>query len=67
MQAVTFQPGGSVDVTVNVTVTNDDAVECEETFKLGLFSLNLLQIDSTRGEAVVSIIDDDGMFLTFLA
>ena len=66
-QAVTFQPGGSTIRAVNFTVTNDDTVECTEAFRLNLVSLDSkrLQIDSTRGEADVNIIDDDGMFLTF--
>ena len=63
-QAVQFQPGGSVDRLVNFTVTDDSAVECEETFRLKSVSMdpNLLQIDSTYGEVIVSIIDDDGGF-----
>ena len=67
-QTVTFQPGGSVYVTVNFTVTDDDVVECEETFGLSLVSIDpkRLQIDPTRDEAVVSIIDDDGMVFSFL-
>ena len=66
-QAVTFQPGGSTIRAVNFTITNDDTVECTEAFGLNLVSLNSkrLQIDSTRGEADVTIIDDDGMFFNF--
>ena len=66
-QAVTFQPGGSTIRAVNFTVTNDDTVECTEAFGLNLVTLNSkrLQIDSTRGEADVNIIDDDGMFFNF--
>ena len=66
-QAVTFQAGGSTIRAVNFTVTNDDTVECTEAFGLNLVSLNSkrLQIDPTRGEADVNIIDDDGMFFNF--
>ena len=66
-QAVTFQPGGSTIRAVNFTVTNDDTVECTEAFGLNLVTLNSkrLQIDSTRGEADITIIDDDGMFFNF--
>ena len=61
---MTFQPGGSTVRAVNFTVTNDDTVECGEEFSLNLVSLDSkrLQIDPTRGEAVVNIIDDDGTF-----
>ena len=61
---MTFQPGGSTVRAVNFTVTNDDAVECTEAFGLNLISLDTkrLQIDPTRGQADVNIIDDDGMF-----
>ena len=66
-QTVTFQPGGSTIRAVNFTVTNDDTVECTEELGLNLVTLNSkrLQIDSTRGEADVTIMDDDGMFFNF--
>ena len=66
-QALQFDPAGSVDRIVNFTVTNDDAVECEESFRLTLISLNpqILGIDPVYGDAVVSIIDDDGLFYIY--
>ena len=64
---MTFLPGGSTVREVNFTVTNDDTVECGEEFSLNLVTIDpeRLQIDSTHGEAVVNIIDDDGMFSNF--
>ena len=64
---MTFLPGGSTVRAVNFTVTNDDNVECREDFSLNLVTIDpkRLQIDPTRGEAVVNIIDDDGMFSNF--
>ena len=64
---MTFLPGGSTVRVVNFTITNDDTVECREEFSLNLVSIDpkRLQIDPTRGEAVVNIIDDDGMFSNF--
>ena len=64
---MTFQAGGSTIQAVNFTVTNDDTIECTEAFRLNLVSLDSqhLQIDSTRSEADVNIIDDDGMFFNF--
>ena len=65
---MTFLPGGSTVRAVNFTVTNDDTVECGEEFGLNLVTINPkhLLIDPTRGEAVINIIDDDGMFSNFL-
>ena len=64
---MTFLLGGSTVREVNFTVTNDDTVECGEEFSLNLVITDpkRLQIDSTRGEAVINIIDDDGMFSNF--
>ena len=66
-QTLTFQAGGLTIRAVNFTVTNDDTVECTEAFTLNLVSLDLqrLQIDSTRSEADVNIIDDDGIYFNF--
>ena len=66
-QTLTFQAGGLTIRAVNFTVTNDDTVECTEAFGLNLVTLSSkrLQIDSTRSEADVNIIDDDGMFFNF--
>lgn len=63
-QAVQFLPGGSDDVSVNFAINDDDVVECEEILRLELVSVseNLIQIDPAHGQAVVSIIDDDGLF-----
>ena len=66
-QAVRIPPGPSYDITVNFTINDDDIVECNETFTLSLVSLDTirLQINPGRGQANVTIIDDDGWFCVF--
>ena len=51
-----------MDIAVNLTIDDDDIVECNETFTLRLVTLDneRLQIDPNRGQATVTIIDDDG-------
>ena len=62
-QAVMIPPGPSIDIPVNLTINDDDIVECNETFTLRLVSLDTvrLQIDPARDQATVTIIDDDGL------
>jgi len=60
---ILFLSGGSTDRIVNLTIIDDNIVECNETFSLELvlFSGNLLQIDPARNQTHVTIIDDDGL------
>ena len=66
-QAVMIPPGPSMDITVNFTITDDSILECNETFTLSLVSLDTvrLQINPGRGQANVTIIDDDSRFYIF--
>ena len=66
-QVVMISPGPSTDITVNFTINDDDIVECNETFILSLVSLDTvrLQINPGRGQANITIIDDDGWFYVF--
>ena len=59
-----IQPSPSIDIPVNLTINNDEIVECNETFTLRLVSLDTvhLQIDPARDQATVTIIDDDGLY-----
>ena len=61
-------PGPSIDIPVDLTINDDDIVECNETFTLELVSLDTvrLQIDPARDQATVTIIDDDGSYPQFL-
>ena len=63
-QAVVIPPGPSIDIPVDLTINNDEIVECNEKFTLRLVSLDTvhLQIDSARDQATVTIIDDDGLY-----
>ena len=63
-QAVVIPPGSSIDIPVDLTINNDEIVECNETFTLRLVSLDTvrLQIDPARDQATVTIIDDDGLY-----
>ena len=67
-QAVMISPGPSIDISVNLTINDDDIVECNEMFMLRLVSLDevRLQIDPARDQANVTIIDDDGLYPQFL-
>ena len=62
-RAVMISAGPSIDITVNLTIDDDDIVECNETFTLRLVSLDTvrLQIDPLHNQATVTIIDDDGL------
>ena len=62
--AVRIPPGPSMDITVNLSVIDDDILECNETFTLNLVSLDAvrLQVNPGRSQANVTIIDDDGWF-----
>ena len=57
-------PGPSIDIPVNLTINNDEIVECNETFTLKLISHDIvrLQIDAAHDQATVTIIDDDGLY-----
>ena len=67
-QAVIISPGPSMDIAVNLTIDDDEIVECNETFTLRLVSLDTvhLQIYPLRDQATVTIIDDDGLYSKFL-
>ena len=61
-------PGPSIEIPVNLTIKNDEIVECNETFTLRLVKLDAiqLQIDPAHDQATVTIIDDDGSYPQFL-
>ena len=67
-QAIVIPPSPSFDIPVNLTVENDNFVECNETFMLRLVSLDTdrLQIDPACEQATVTIIDDDGLYFKCL-
>ena len=63
-QAVVIPPGPSIDIPVDLSINNDEIVECNETFTLRLVSLDTvrLQIDPAHDQATVTIIDDGGLY-----
>ena len=63
-QSVVIPPGPSIDIPVNLTINNDEIVECNEMFTLRLVSLDTvhLQIDPAHDQAIVTITDDDGLY-----
>ena len=59
---VTIPAGPSTDVSITLDIRDDSVRECNETFTLDLRSTdNTTQIDPGRGQATVTIIDDDGL------
>ncbi len=59
-ETVTFPPGEDT-ASIYIRVINDDDVEPEESFTVGLSSTKS-DIDETRGNTIIFVKDEDGMW-----
>jgi len=63
-EVVTFQSDGPASETACFDLLTDNALECNETFKLSLrFAVEIrgVMVDPNSNETTITIVDDDGM------
>ena len=55
-------PAGSLSGTLGITVLDDDCLEFDHSFEVGIASLSI-ELNTSPAVQTVSIIDDDGTFI----